>query len=114
MSERYKVAVAHWAVKQQYDERYRYGGSRNMGHLRKKDCGLDPATVKTVTFDSYEEGGCETCGSFTYIVAEFTASCRCGYVKDGMFEIDMKYKDLGEVLAEIMTAEPYNITELIP
>ena len=112
MSERYKMAVAHWAVSQRFQERYTYGGSRNMGHLNKKDCGLDPATVQGVTFDSYEEGGCDTCGSYTYIVAEFRASCRCGYVTNGSFEIDMKYKDLSEVLAEIMAAEPYTITEL--
>lgn len=112
MSEHYKIAVAYWAVAQQYGERYSYGGSRNMGHLNKKDCGLDPATVQSVTFESYEEGGCETCGSITYVVAEFTASCRCGFVKNGSFEIDMKYKDLAEVLAEIMAAEPYNISEL--
>lgn len=111
MSERYKIAVAHWAVSQHYGQRY--GGSgRAMGHLNKKDCGLDPSTVQTVTFESYEEGGCETCGTFTYIVAEFVASCRCGYVKNVTFEIDMKYKDLSEVLAEIMAAEPFTITEL--
>lgn len=112
MSERYKIAVAHWAAVQQVQERYRYGTSRAESHLRKKDCGLDPATIQTVTFDSYEEGGCETCGTFTYIVAEFTASCRCGFVKNVSFEVDMKYKDLSEVLAEVMAAEPFTITEL--
>lgn len=113
MSERYRAAVAVWAVSQSPTPSY---WSKNRGHMEGTDkrdaCRLDPDSVTSVEFVSKEGGGCETC-SYTYMAAEFQASCICGKIKNGTFEINMSYgKDLSEIIAEVMACEPFTITEI--
>lgn len=108
---KYDEAVRLWAANQTSHSRYSWD-SKTEKHLDGKDkCRLDPATVRNVTYDALESGGCDTC-SFSYAAVTFDANCVCGKVKNQSFEISgSQHMELPDLIEEIMQFEPVTIEE---
>jgi hypothetical protein len=78
MSQRFDDAAERWAIARTLDGQAStyHDLTRLRTHVDTSDCGY---VARNIDFGAESEGGCDTCGNYTYAKIDWTFTCQCGY-----------------------------------